>query len=81
MAYVCVTKAENGFCAFKRLLRFFAKGKLYDILEEGDQYYLLTLDNKKVKLRGFTINVDLVVVVSETEPIEGWTCKSVEEVS
>jgi len=78
MAYVCITKTEEGFCAVKRLIRFFANSKPYEIVEENDEHYLLTLNNKKIKIRGFTINVDLVVVVAE-EAVEGWLCKDLNE--
>jgi len=78
MAYVCITKTEEGFCAVKKLIRFFANSKYYEIVEEGGEYYLLTLDNKKIKVRGFTINVDLVVVVAE-ETVGGWFCTDLNE--
>ncbi len=78
MSYVCVTKTEEGFCAAKRLIRFFANNKYYEILEEDGEHYLLTLNNKKIKIRGFTINTDLVVIVAE-EAVEGWFCKDLNE--
>ncbi len=78
MAYVCVTKTEEGFCAAKRLIRFFANSKIYEIIEENHEHYIVT-PSKKIKIRGFTINVDLVTVISENEPIEGWFCKDLDE--
>jgi hypothetical protein len=79
MAYVCISHSENGFCVAKRLVRFFVNGKPYEIIgENNDEYYIITPD-KKIKVRGFTINVDLVVVISENEPIEGWFCKDLDE--
>ncbi len=79
MTYICITKTEEGFCAVKRLIRFFANSKPYEITEENGDHYLLTLNNKKIKIRGFTINTDLVVIVAE-EAVEGWVCKSIEEI-
>jgi len=80
MAYICVGKVENGFCAGKRYVRFFM-GKVYEIIGDGDDYYLVIQDNQKVKIRGFIINTDLVVVVSEEQLDEkDWIiCKSLEE--
>ncbi len=77
MQYVCITRTEEGFCALKKLIRFFANSKPYEIIEEDGERYLLNL-NKKIKIRGFTINTDLVVVIAE-EAVEGWFCKNIEE--
>ena len=81
MAYICVGKVENGFCAGKRYIRFFMGSRFYEIIGDGDDYYLVIQDNQKVKIRGFTINIDLVVVVSEEQLDEkDWImCKNLEE--
>jgi len=77
--YICVGKSEFGFCAVKKAIRFIVNRKFYEIIEEGSEHYLITPDNRKVKVKGFTINTDLVVIVTE-EQLEGWTiCKSMEE--
>jgi hypothetical protein len=82
MPYICITKTEEGFCAVKMLIRFFANGKPYEITKEGDNgYFITTVGNKKVKLKGFTINTDLVVAVTESEQIDGWVCISVDEIN
>jgi len=79
--YICVGKSEFGFCALKRVIRFTVGKHFYEIREEGNEHYLVTQDNRKIKIRGFTINTDLVVIVSE-EPLDekDWAiCKSIEE--
>jgi len=78
MPYVCITKTEEGFCAVKRLIRFFANSKIYEIIKENNEHYIITSD-KKVKITGFTINVDLVVIISENEPIEWWFCEDLDK--
>jgi len=81
MAYVCIGKTESGFCAGKRYIRFFMGSRVYEIIGDGDEYYLVTSDNQKTKIKGFTINTDLVVVVSEEQLNErDWLmCKNLEE--
>ncbi len=61
MAFICITKTEEGFCAAKRLIRFFANSKIYEIIEENHEHYIVT-PSKKIKIRGLTINVILFFV-------------------
>jgi len=77
--YICVGKSQFGFCAVKRAIRFAVGKHFYEIIEEGNVHYLITPDNRKIKVNGFTINTDLVVVTVE-EPLDGWAiCKSIDE--
>ena len=77
--YICVGKSEFGFCAVKKAVRFVVGKHFYEIVEEGSERYLVTPENRKIRVKGFTINTDIVVVITE-EPLDGWAiCKRVEE--
>jgi len=79
MPYICVGKIDSGFFAAKGLIRFFVNEKPYDITQIDNEYFLITPDSRRVRVKGFTINTDLVVVISE-EPLSDWAvCKDLNE--
>ena len=78
MAYLCVGLIDQ-FCVSKNSVKFFVKNKFYQIVKEGEEYFLITLSNQKFRLKNFTINSSMAVLITEEYLLDFDMCEDLEQ--
>jgi len=65
MTYLCIGKIDSLW-AIPNKIRLTVNGRTYEIVKDGDSYYLVTLSGNKYLLRNYSIdNNVLVILVSD----------------
>ena len=78
MVYLCAGLIDQLYVS-KNSVRFFVKNKFYQIVKEGEEYFLITLNNQKFKLKNFTIGNSMAVLITEEYIPDFDMCENIDE--
>ena len=59
--YVCINRLENLWVNTEYIL-INIKGRRYKIIRRGDEYFVITPEDKEVKVKDFNVDRDVAIV-------------------
>jgi hypothetical protein len=77
MTYICISKIDSLLIHRDRI-RLYSKDKIYEIIREGEEYYLISVDNIKTKVKNFSIDEHLSIIFSD-EALPPDFCEVIED--
>ena len=69
MTYLCIGKIESLW-VIPNKIRLTVNGITYEIVKEGDNYYLVTLSGNKYLLRSYSVTNNILVMLMNDDPKE-----------
>lgn len=80
MTYICISKIDD-FHAFKDKINVYVRGRQHVITKEGEDYWVTTIEGKKVKLKGYSIDPIIAILLTEEKLMYWDLCESLEDVN
>jgi len=80
MTYICISKLDD-FHAFKDQINVYVRGRKHVISKEGGDYWVTTIEGKKIKLKGYSIDPIIAILLTEEKLMYWDLCESLEDVN